>query len=130
VAAANGGRPAGWIIMDDLLADPGIQVGDYPVMTCEQGLALLQERNAAGVETGEPIYGLAAALLAAELNLSAGAETCPIVEEAVLGGHLVLAGVGFDGRGDYIAAASGEMANAIPRLMELLIGYNSGELCR
>lgn len=27
VAAANGGRAAGWIILDDLLADPGIQLG-------------------------------------------------------------------------------------------------------
>ena len=116
--------------MDDLLADPGIQLGDYPVTTCEEGLALLQGRNAAGEDTSDPIYGLAAGLLAAELNLNAGAETCPIAEEAVLGGHLVLADAGFDGTGEYAAATSGEIADAIPRLVELLVAYNSGELCR
>jgi hypothetical protein len=130
VAAANGGREAGWILLDDLISDPGIQLGDHPVTTCEEGLALLQGRNAAGEDTSEPIYGLAAGLLAAELNLNAGAETCPIAEEAVLGGHLVLADAGFDGSGEYTAATSGEIADAIPRLVELLVAYNSGELCR
>jgi hypothetical protein len=130
VAAANGGRAAGWILLDDLIADPGIQLGDYPVKTCEDGLALLQGRTPAGEETGDPIYGLATALLAAELNLNAGAETCPIAEEAVVGGHLVLNDVGFDGTGEYASAVSGEIASAIPRLVELLEGYNRGELCR
>jgi hypothetical protein len=129
VARANGGRAAGWILMDDLLEDPGIQLGDHPVTTCQEGLALLRGRTTAGKETGDPIYGLAAALLAAELNLNAGAETCPIAEEAVLGGHLVLARVGFDGRGE-TAATSGEIADAVPRLVELLVAYNSGALCR
>jgi hypothetical protein len=36
-AAANGGRAAGWIILDDLLVDPGVLVGGYAVETCEQG---------------------------------------------------------------------------------------------
>jgi hypothetical protein len=130
VAAANGGRAAGWFIVDDLLADPGIQLGDHPVTTCEDSLALLQGRSATGEETGGAIYALAAALLGAELNLNAGAETCPIAEEAVLGGHLVLSRAGFDGTGDYVAATAGELADAIPRLVELLEGYNRGELCR
>jgi hypothetical protein len=130
VAAANGGRAAGWILLDDLIADPGIQLGDYPVKTCQDGLALLQPPPPAGEETGNPIYGLAAVLLAAELNLNTGAETCPIAEEAVLGGHLVLADVGFDGTGNAAPATSGEIVTAIPRLLELLEGYNRGELCR
>jgi hypothetical protein len=129
VAAANGGRAAGWILLDDLIADPGIQLGDHPVTTCQEGFYLLQRRSSAGKETGEPVYALAAALLAAELNLGAGAETCPIAEEAVVGGHLVLSDIGFDGTGEY-TATSGEIAKAIPRLVELLVGYNRGELCR
>jgi hypothetical protein len=129
VAAANGGREAGWILVDDLLADPGIQLGNYPVPACPQALALLQGRTAAGEESGDPVYGLAAALLAAELNMRAGSEICPIADEAALGGHLVLASVDFDGRGEYGAALSDETANAIPRLVELLEGYNRGDLC-
>lgn len=130
VAAANGGRAAGWILLDDLIADPGIQLGNHPVTTCQEGLYLLQGRTAAGEETGEPIYALAAALLAAELNLNVGAETCPIAEEAVVGGHLVLSAAGFDGLGEYAGSTTTEMANAIPRLVELLQGYNRGQLCR
>ena len=130
VAAANGGREAGWILVDDLLADPGIQLGNYPVPACPEALALLLGRTAAGEESGDPVYGLAAVLLAAELNMRAGAETCPIADEAALGGHLVLASAGFDGTGEYGAALSDETANAIPRLVELLQGYNRGELCR
>ena len=51
-------------------------------------------------------------------------------EEAVVGGHLVLAKVGFNGSGEYTASASEEITNAIPRLVELLEGYNTGALCR
>jgi hypothetical protein len=76
------------------------------------------------------IYGLAAELFTAELNLIIGTETCPIAEEAVLGGHLVLGSVGFDGTGEYAAATSDEIADAIPRLVELLMAYNRGELYR
>jgi hypothetical protein len=128
VAATNGGRDAGWILLDDLIADPGIQLGDYRITTCEEGLALLAGHSVAGQEGSDPIYALAGALLAAELNLNAGAETCPIVEEAVLGAHIVLTELGFDGTGEF--AASGEIADAVPRLVELLSGYNRGELCR
>jgi hypothetical protein len=116
--------------VDDLIADPGIQLGNHPVTTCEEGLALLQGQDAGGYDTNDPIYPLAAGLLAAELNLNAGAETCPIAEEVVLGGHLVLADAGFNGTGEYAAATSGEVAGALPRLVELIMAYNRGELCR
>jgi hypothetical protein len=130
VAAANGGRVAGWILLDDLIANPGVQIGDYPVTNCEQGLTLLQGQNTQeDDDTYNPVVDLAAELLAAELNLNVGAETCPIAEEALLGGHLVLTGIGFNGTGDY-NTISDEFASASPRLVELLRSYNSGELCR
>lgn len=129
-AAAQGGRAAGFILMDDLIAKPGIQLGDYQVMTCEEGLSLLQRRTAAGKTTDDPAYSLASVLLAAELNLNVGGESCPIAEEAVLGGHLILSGISFNGSGEYAENLSAEFANAIPRLVELLDGYNRGELCR
>lgn len=129
-ARANGGRDAGWILMDDLLADPGIQLGNFSLTTCQEGLALLQGFKTWGNETDDPVYSLASALLTAELNLNAGAETCPIAEEAVVGGHLVLSQVGFNGSGEYAADTSREIVSAIPRLVELLQDYNRGELCR
>jgi len=128
VAAANGGRAAGWMLMDDLLTDPGVSLGDLPVETCEQGLNLLQGLTYDGEETDDPLYDLAAQLLAAELNLNLGAETCPIAEEAAVGGHMVLASVNFNGTGTYFNTV--EISEAVPRLIELLQGYNIGELCR
>lgn len=127
-ADANGGRAAGWTLMDDLLAYPGVALGDYTLKTCTAGLALLQGRTVLGEEASDPLYALASALLTAELNLGVGAETCPILEEAVVGGHLVLSSVGFDGEGTY--EPSNEVASAISRLVALLEGYNRGELCK
>lgn len=128
VAAANGGRAAGWVLMDDLLVKPGINLGDLPVENCEQGLALLQGLTLNGEEMDDPLYDLAAQLLAAELNLNLGAETCPIAEEAAVGGHMVLSSVNFTGTGTYFTTV--EVSAAVPRLLELLQGYNCGELCR
>ena len=127
-AAANGGRAEGFILMDDLITDPGIQLGDYLLRTCNEGLALLQGRTVSGEASSDPIYALAGLLLAAELNLNVGAETCPVAEEAVVSGHAVLSSAGFTGSGEY--ALTSEVADAIPRLVELLTGYNRGELCR
>jgi hypothetical protein len=81
-------------------------------------------------EEGDSIYRLAATLLTAELNLSAGAETCPAAEEAVLGGHHILANAGFDGGGHTGESLSEEVAAAVPRTVALLRAYNRGELCR
>jgi hypothetical protein len=113
--------------VDDLLADPGIQLGEHPVTSCEEGLALLERRTATGEAADDPIYDLAALLLAAELNLNAGAESCPIVEEAVVGPHLILASAGFDG----VSASplDAESGAALLRVIELLEAHSRGELC-
>jgi hypothetical protein len=128
-AATNGGREAGWILLDDVVADPGIQIGDYTLTSCEDGFYLLEQRNREGTPVEDPIYGLAAQLLTAELNLNAGAETCPIAEEAVIGGHLILADTGFNGAGGYVGAISEETLDGITTFVALLKAYNTGELC-
>jgi hypothetical protein len=128
VAAANGGREAGWVLVDDILADPGIGLGDHLLTTCEESVALLEGRTGSGEETADPVYPLAAQLLAAELNLNVGAETCPIAEEAVLGAHIVLSSAGFDGVSASVLDA--EAGGALPDLIDLLTAYNTGDLCR
>jgi hypothetical protein len=126
-AKANGGREAGWFLVDDILADPGLQLGDHRLASCEEALSVLAGAAGAGDEANPSLANLAAQLLAAELNLNAGAETCPIIEEAVIGGHLVLSEVGYAGGGmDEILA---DIASALSRLEPLLAGYNSGQLC-
>jgi hypothetical protein len=72
---------------------------------------------------------LAAQLLAAELNLNVGAESCPIAEEAVIGAHIILSSMDFEGNGEYAPDLTSELAESIEQIMELLAQYNSGELC-
>jgi hypothetical protein len=128
VAAANGGTDAGWILLDDLLTDPGVALGEYRIPACEAGVNLLEGSSVEGASTDDPAYSLAAGLLTAELNLSVGAETCPAVEEAVVAGHVILASLGFDGEGRYLAEPG--VAASAGSVIELLGAYNAGELCR
>jgi hypothetical protein len=131
VAAANGGREAGWILMDDLLADPGILVGRLAVETCEQGLALLRAQDTTGQEKpGNAAYGLASQLMAAQLNLAAGTELCPAVDEAVQAAQLLLLSLEFDGSGDYLGpdAAVDDRELAL-FLVDQVQAYNAGTLC-
>lgn len=127
-AAANGGRAAGWILVDDLLDDPGIALGDYVVPTCPEAVDLLERADDA-LTTEDPANALAGQLLTAELNLNVGAETCPAAEEVVVAGHVVLSEVDFRGPGirrdDPVLASDGPA-----RITELLAAYNRGELCR
>jgi hypothetical protein len=103
VAAANGGRAAGWLILDDLLADPGVLLGDLPVATCKQGVRLLQGQDLDGTpRPDDAAYTLAAHLLTAQANLAAGAAYCPAVDEAVRAGQLLLVSLNFDGAGAFL----------------------------
>lgn len=132
MAAANGGRAAGWIILDDLLDDPGILLGELQVGTCEEGINLLQNKDVEGFERGgDMAYQLAAQLLAAQLNLAVGAEYCPAGDQAVAAGQLLLIGQGFNGRGGYLGPpAFGQDVETAQILVEQLGDYNSGQLCR
>ncbi len=129
VAEANGGREAGWFLMDDLIADPGIQLGDLRIESCQQGLALLEGHSTDGEEVSGDVYQLAGQLLAAELNLNVGAESCPIAEEAVIGSHIILANLGFNGTDTYDGALSDDLVDSLVTFLDLLTGYNRGELC-
>ena len=126
-ADANGGRAAGWVLVDDLIADPGMRLGDHDVSSCEEAIVILR----AGLDgaTGyDPSFALAAHVFSAEMNLSVGAETCPLAEEAVVGAHLVLSAARFDA----VTASplDAEGSGALPELISLLQEYNLGSLCR
>lgn len=130
-ARANGGRDAGWILMDDLLADPGILIGVLQVETCEQGVHLLQVMSSQGVEMkNDPAYALAAQLITAQLNLAVGSEYCPASDQAVSRAQLLLLELKFNGTGRYLGPplVSANLENAI-KLTEELTDYNSGSLC-
>ncbi len=132
VAATNGGPEAGWYLMDDLLADPGIQLGELPVGTCTQGLNLLQGLTLDGTDPGEDAaYPLAAQLLTAHLNLSLGSEFCPAAGEVLQVADLLLLTVAFDGISPALGAdAPADQRQLAGEVTQLLAEYNAGGLCR
>jgi hypothetical protein len=123
MAAANGGREAGWFLVDHLLEDPGISLGDRPVTTCHEAVAILE---------GDPsdlVSRLARQLLAAELNLAVGSRTCGAAAEAVLAGHVLLSAEGYGGPDAAHGAAEPEVSESMARVRALLSLYNGGRLC-
>jgi len=128
-AAANGGAAAGWYILDDLLNNPGYTIGVLQLdgSDCEDAVSILDKRDLSGKKrASDGAYNLASQLLAAQLNLSAGAETCPAVVEAVNAGQTLLADIGFDGTGGYLKGRKGAEANELAAILD---EYNNGFLC-
>jgi hypothetical protein len=74
-------------------------------------------------------YTLAMHLLAAKLNLAAGAETCSGVVDAVAAGDALLQSIGFDGTGSYLRPKDAEYQTALA-LAATLDEYNNGNLCQ
>ena len=133
-AAANGGPAEGWYILDDLLNSPGYTIGILPLggEQCEDAVNILDKRD---VESGkknasDAAYGLAAQLLAAQLNLSAGAETCQAAVDAVNAGQTLLADIDFDGTRNYLKGKNaGALRAEANGLAATLDAYNNGLLC-
>ena len=139
-AAENGGPEAGWYILDDLLKSPGYVIGilELGEDDCKVAVYIL---NKSDIEAGkkkasDAAYNLAAQLLAAELNLSAGAKTCQAVVDAVNEAQTLLAGIEFDGTGNYLDPKSvkkskllQERAQRANELAFILDTYNNGNLC-
>lgn len=131
-AKTNGGREAGWILMDDLIADPGILIGTARVETCQQGLNLLQSKNIQNIDMKNDVaYSLAAHLFGAHLNLAAGSEYCPALDQVVYETQMLLLELDFDGTGSYLTPPqAGQNLEEAEASLEQLSSYNTGELCR
>ena len=132
-ARANGGRAAGWILLDDLLAYPGINLGTLKIERCAQALELLQGRSLNGEPRDNDLaFSLAAELLTAYFNLEAGAESCLGVVETVLGAHSLLTELGFDGEQALLGPGNPAVEPRAEAELYLyaLQQYNRGDLCR
>jgi hypothetical protein len=122
VAAANGGRAAGWILLDDILTDPGVYLGDHRLTTCTEAIDILDAEE-------DDLSRLAAALLTADLNLSVGSESCTAAEGAVRVARVTLGAMGYGGPGVHDVFAAGD-ADLLRETIVLLDLYSRGELCR
>ena len=133
-AAKNGGRDAGFFLLDDLLENPGITIGllELGEDDCESAVRLLSKRD---IETrrnraNDGAYNMAAQLLAAELNLAAGAVTCPEVATAVEEGQALLTKIEFDGSGKFLKGKNKRADRATAnKLASILDDYNNGGVC-
>jgi hypothetical protein len=134
-AEENGGPDAGWYILDDLLNWPGITIGTYTFdpYECKGAVNLLDksDRLTAEKKANDAAFDLAAQLMGALLNLSAGAEICPEVTTAVDAAQELLFSIGFDGTGDYLRPGGQDKSlyNYAIDLSKTLDTYNNGLLC-
>ncbi|HEX5955441.1 MAG TPA: hypothetical protein VFY37_05860, partial [Solirubrobacterales bacterium] len=78
-------------------------------------------------------YELAAQLIAAKANQTAGAETCPALTSAITSADTLLASINFTGTGDYLGSkVKGTLATKRTQALSLastLDQYNNGNLC-
>jgi len=132
-AENNGGPDEGWYILDDLLNNPGYDIGALHLGAgdCEIAVEILSKSD---ISTGklmasDAAYNLAAQLLAAKLNLSAGAEYCQAVYDAVDDADALLLSINFDGTGGYLRPNKKELYNYGNQLAYILDQYNQGNLC-
>jgi hypothetical protein len=133
-ADRNGGAANGFFLVEDLLPQ---LIGDFNVTTCAQAVKILSKQDQTGKNrANDAAYELAAQLLAAQLNLAAGAETCPAVQTAVVNGQSLLANnpINFTGSGSYLPSSVKTATLKALRTQALglaatLDRYNNGNLC-
>jgi hypothetical protein len=134
-AIANGDPEA---TLDFYLGGAGVTsiypIGNITTLTCAQAVALLSKNAIDGSSrSGDPIYNLVAQLLAAKLNVAAGAGTCATLDQALIDAQTLLAAIGFDGTKYYsgklknYTLTSAQLAEAL-RLEAIFASYNEGTL--
>ena len=75
----------------------------------------------------DPAFGLAAQLLAAKLNIVAGAGSCPAAVTAINDAQALLAAINFNGiTHDKLSAAQATQANSLATTLDR---YNNNLLC-
>jgi hypothetical protein len=144
---------AGYYLLDDILNPPGITLGSFQIPAsdvpltktigkntvtktgCQIAVDLLDKTNwfSDKKAANDAAYGLAAQLLAAKANITAGAKTCPALSDAVLASDALLTSINFDGTGDYLGpkvkGALLTTRNNALSLANTLDLYNNGLLC-
>ncbi|HET7735187.1 MAG TPA: hypothetical protein VFK52_04395 [Nocardioidaceae bacterium] len=130
-SSCSGGRQDP--VLDETLASfpgGGVLIGDLFVDTCQEAVRIL---NKSAVTTGkkyasDPLINMAAQLLAAKLNVQAGAGVCPAAVTAINNAQALLDAQNWVG-----AAPTGKLKGAVATTANNLAGtldaYNNNELC-
>ncbi len=130
----NGNQDA---VLDDNLPVSGY-LGGIVGTSCEVAVDLLDKRDIADPDVvndgkkmaGDAAYGLAAQLLAAQLNVNADAGTCQDALDAIAAGDALLELIDFDGTGGYLKGGKNAALRAeATELAGILDDYNNNMLC-
>jgi hypothetical protein len=148
-ADRNGGYLEGFWLLEDVL-NPGITGGItwddilsdsfvFAITNAAVAVDILDQREIGELDvvgdkdkrSSDAAYTLAMHLLAAQLNLGAGAESCDAVLDAALAAETLLDEYDFNGEGAYLRSKGGtrqDYADAL-ELADTLDSYNNGNLC-
>jgi|GEM_PF-5169686 len=132
-ADKNGGFASGfWLVENALVVSP-ISWGSFHITTCEIAVAILDSRSISSGKkmSSDAAYTLGRALLAAQLNFRANAQTCAAATNAASEAVTLLASIGFNGTSTYLTSKVGDRAK-YARALELagiLDRYNNNILC-
>ena len=125
-------------VLDETLASfagGGVNIGNLFVDTCQEAVRILSKQDVATgkQKSSDPAFNMAAQLLAAKLNVQAGAFPCAnavtaiVAGQAILDGPLPIYAVNFIGTGDY--PKKGQFATEANTLSTTLDKYNNNLLC-
>lgn len=125
-------------VLDQTLASftgGGVYIGKLFVDTGQEAVRILskQDVGTGKQKSSDPAFNMAAQLLAAKLNVQAGAGLCPNAATAIIAGQEILDGpppsyaVNFTGTGDY--PKKGQFASEANNLATTLDQYNNNYLC-
>ena len=108
----------------------GVFIGSVYVDTCLEAVALLNKSDLSGKKlASDPLYNLAAQLLATELNFQAGAGKCGAAVTAQTQAQTLLANYSFNGTGTYAKKLSKADTTRANQLANTLDRYNNNNLC-
>ncbi|MCA6074466.1 T9SS type A sorting domain-containing protein, partial [Fulvivirga sedimenti] len=131
-AAKNGGYANGYWLLDDILNNPGITLGEFtiPANDCETGVLILDQRDLSGRNkkmANDAAYTLAMHLMAFKLNQAAGAYHCQYAIDAAMQADALLTRNNYDGTGSYLRPKAADYTEAL-ELAGILDAYNNNIL--
>lgn len=126
-------------VLDQTLASfagGGVYICNLFVDTCQEAVRILSKQDVVSgkQKSSDPAFNMAAQLLAAKLNVQAGAGQCPLAMTAITNGQAILDGpspsyaVSFNGTGSY--SKTGKFASEANSLATTLDSYNNNYLCK
>jgi hypothetical protein len=113
-----------------LLVLDGAAGEDLAAADCADAVNILKKSDLSGKKmASDPAYNLAAQLLAAMLNYTAGAKQCAAATTAINSAQALLVAIGFNGTGTYKSTMTAQQISDALSLATTLDQYNNNLLC-